>query len=321
MNMKQFDSLMKECYGKDVYVGFSGGADSTMVLLIADYFKNIYNYKVKAVHFEHGLRGNEALDDADHCIDFCNKRNIDIEVIHLNLKNCSQIENVARQTRLDWWNKNCDENSIVMLGHHLDDQIENFFIRMSRGSNITGLIGIRKISKMNEFTIIRPLLETSKKDIEKFLEKENINWVIDGTNNDCICQRNYLRNKLLPEWYKQHGFIYGGIKQSLNTISEDADFIENEVENKFKEIENVNGISIDFWKRLHNAIRVRLLRKWVNTCIVEYVPSKSLVEQFNRMCESFDNTDHKHLKINNDYEFLFKANKTYIQRFVNENSN
>lgn len=312
MNMKQFDELMKECTGKNVFVGFSGGADSTMVLLIANHFKKIYNFNIKAVHFEHGLRGNEALGDAKHCVDFCNDMNIDIEVVHLNLKNSSQIEGIARQARLDWWNDNCDENSVVMLGHHLDDQIENFLIRMSRGSNITGLIGIRSISKMNKFTIIRPLLETSKKDIEKYLTDENFDWVIDNTNNDCICQRNYIRNELLPKWYKQHGFIYGGIKQSLNTISEDADFIETEVKNKFDEIKNMDGISINFWKSLHSAIRVRLLRMWVNTVVPEYVPSKAFVGQFNNMCESFDNTDHKHLKIKGKYEILFRAYKTYI---------
>lgn len=312
MLIDQFKDVMSNCANKKVYIGFSGGADSTMVLFIANYFKNIFNYEMKAIHFEHGLRGEESLNDANHCIDFCKKNNIDINVIHLNLKNCSQIENVARQARLDWWNNNCEKNSIIMLGHHLDDQIENVFIRMSRGSNSTGLIGIRKISEMNNKTIIRPLIETSKKDIETFLKNKSIDWVIDGTNNDCICQRNYLRNKFLPQWYKLHNFIYGGIKQSLNALSEDADFIELETQKKFEEIKEFNGTSVYLWNSLHNAIFVRLLRKWVNTRVPEYVPSKSLVEQFRNICHSFDNTNHKHLRINDEFEFLFKNYQIFL---------
>lgn len=312
MDMTQFKSLMGNCKNKNVFVGFSGGADSTMVLLIAEYYKHIYGYNLKAVHFEHGLRGEEALKDAEHCVEFCKNRNIQIEVVHLGLDNCPQIENIARTARLEWWNDNCDENSVVLLGHHLDDQIENFFIRMSRGSNLTGLIGIRPILKMNKFTIIRPLLSVGKKRVEEFLKKENVSWVIDGTNNDCICQRNYLRNELLPKWFSLHGFIYGGIKQCLNTIQEDCDFIESEVNKKYSEIDPQNGVSVEFMKTLHNAIRVRLLRRWVNSLVPEYVPSKSFVNQFMTICNAFDNSNSKHLKINDEFEMLFKANKINI---------
>lgn len=320
MKLKDFDSFFKNLKNKNVYVGFSGGADSRLILELSFYFRNKYHYKLQAINFEHGIRGNQSIEDSEFCKKVCKQLQIPISVISLNL--CSNIKNlecVAREKRLDYYKKIAkeDKNHIILLGHHLDDKIENFFLRLTRGSNISGLTSLNQYTYIDDVFIGRPLLSYSKIDIINYMKSHNINYRTDNTNFDSNYHRNYLRNNLLINWFNKFAFAKGGIITSINNLKQDNDFIEKYSENKFKEVYKKfllkEAINIQFYQELHDAIKFRVLKKHIQLYDKNFEMKRGFFESFNKLINDYDNSNHKFLSINHRLNMVIKGYKIYIE--------
>lgn len=222
------DSL-REKYGDmagEYYVGFSGGIDSTALLLMLV----AAGIPVTAVHFEHGLRGDESKADCAWCEEFCRARSIrflsrSLEVLG-NRREGEGIEEAARRLRLEAWQSLVANGTVVFLGHHADDVLEDLFLRLARGSNSSGLTGLREYRELNGLMIHRPLLDLRKDDLEKWLLEQGVaDWRIDRTNEESEYRRNAVRNDLLPLARR----IFegdGGFRRSLEVLRADADYLE-----------------------------------------------------------------------------------------------
>ena len=245
-----------------VFAGFSGGADSTAALLAALHFQKEYALKIVAIHFNHHLRGTESDGDALWCRHFSEKHGVEYREIDLHFSGIAAIEDAARQARLQHWiNLAADKKMCsVMLGHHADDRMENFFLRLLRGSNLSGLLSPKAEYNLNGVDIFRPLLNFSRKDIEAFLLQQNIaDWRIDSTNAQNDCSRNILRNMILPQLLKLFPGAAGGVNQSLKVLAQDADFIECCAAERF----DSNLVTTrTYWQNLPPALVVRILRLW-----------------------------------------------------------
>ena len=258
-----------------VFAGFSGGADSTAALLIALCFAGEFNLKIIAVHFDHHLRGAESDGDALWCRDFAGKHGIEFRLIDLTLPDTGAIEDAARQARLQHWIKLAGNRSCcsVMLGHHADDRIENFFLRILRGSNLSGLISPKAEYRLHGVDIFRPLLPFSRKEIEAFLCGQGIDdWRIDSTNKQSDCSRNILRLEILPALLKLFPGASAGISQCLKVLEQDADFIDTCAAEKF---DSMRVRERTYWQKLHPALLVRILRLWKKG-----IPSADFVSRF-----------------------------------------
>ena len=245
-----------------VFAGFSGGADSTAALLAALHFQKEYDIRIVAIHFNHHLRGAESDCDALWCRTFAEKSGIEYKEIDLNFSCGGAIEDAARQARLQHWinlaaNK---EKCAVMLGHHATDKLENFFLRLLRGSNLSGLLSPRAEYILNGVDIFRPLLAFSRKEIETFLIQQGVNdWRVDSTNTQNDCSRNILRNTIIPALFRLYPGAGAGAAQSLKVLEQDADFIESYAAEKF---DSALAGTREYWQNLHPALMVRILRLW-----------------------------------------------------------
>lgn len=320
MNFKDFQSFFQELRNKNIYVGFSGGADSRLILEIAKHFQNEYKYNLKAINFEHGIRGQESIDDSKFCINVCNQLDIPISVISLNIhKDEKNIECIAREKRLEYYKSiaETDKDHIILLGHHLDDKIENFFIRLSRGSNINGLVSLKQFNYIDNVYIGRPLLSYSKKDILHYLEDNHIDYRTDSTNLNSDYHRNYLRNNLLSNWFHKFSIVKGGIVTSINNLIQDNDFIEQYANDKFDEIYKNHllniPVNISFYLTLHDAIKFRVLKKHIQLYIRNFEMSKGFFESFNKLIKNYNNTNHKYLKIDDNHNIIIKGYKIYFE--------
>lgn len=325
MNFTQFDNFFKKFKNFTVYVGFSGGADSTSIIHISNYYKQKYHFKLIAINFEHGIRGSESIEDTIFCKQLCKQLNIPITVISLSINHDTKnIEAVAREKRIEYYKKLCKNkpNAVVLLGHHFDDKIENFFIRLARGSNLSGLFGLKQTCNLDGVLISRPLLNIHKNEIVEFLKDNNYQWRTDSTNLSNQYQRNYIRNTMLPDWYKQCQFIKGGVKTSIENLELDNDFIEQYANIQFTKFYNTfNNCDINCkqlgyindWIDLHPAIRFRVLKKTIQLIDGQYELSKGVFEQFNKLLTNYNNTDHKFLKINKNVSLIIKGYLLYIQ--------
>ena len=131
MNIELCRKFLEQWRDCTLFAGFSGGADSTAALLTALYFKEEYAIDLRAVHFDHHLRGSASDEDALFCRRFAEEHGIPISVIDLDIPSGNGLEETARLARLDHWKRLAGSKNkcAVILGHHRDDLIENFFLR------------------------------------------------------------------------------------------------------------------------------------------------------------------------------------------------
>ena len=288
MNIEACRELFLQEKCGTVLCGFSGGADSTAALLVTFALSRECGFSVVAVHFDHGLRA-ESASEALWCENFCRERGIEFIKINLDVpSNQGGIENAARQARLAAW-KNLVlkyNNACVVTGHHANDKRENFFLRFFRGSNISGLTGLRRKSEVGGVKFLRPLLGFTRREIENYLRDLGVEvWMTDSSNFDSAMLRNYLRNEILPEICKRIGFADSGMAKSIECIECDADFIEQESERAFS---SGNCSSRLFWCSLHDALKVRVLRKFLSgRCGGDITVSSAVFEHFCASIEQY----------------------------------
>ena len=272
---------------KTFLVGFSGGADSTAALLLLHERMEQGN-RLVAVHFNHHLRGAESDAEAENASRFAAERKIEFRLIDLDIAPGGNLEARARQARLEAWKILCAEYEapVVVTGHHQDDCIENLFLRMGRGSNVSGLTGLEITSEVEGVKFFRPLIIYSRKEIEAFLLERGIaSWAVDSSNLECDYSRNVLRNRILPELYD---LFPGGRKafcRTLDNLRDDAAFIDSEALFRYRNAEE--RFEIDFWRGQFRALTVRMLKLLCQEFFNDERPLTSgAVESFETMVES-----------------------------------
>ena len=184
-------------------VAVSGGPDS----LALAFLSKIYSIKNKLLSkfyiIDHKLR-SESTKEAKKVRRVLKKYQINAEILTWRGKKpIKKIQSAARKKRYDLLFNRCDKLGIdnILLGHHQDDLIENFFIRMLRGSGLKGLISLDQKSKIKNKQLLRPLLNQKKNDL-KILSKHVFNFYVEDPSNK---DEKYLRiviRKLVDELQK-----------------------------------------------------------------------------------------------------------------------
>ena len=270
MDLKDFFERISFDNIGEIFVGFSGGADSTALLLLLAREAGKHGLKLKAVHFEHGLRGKESTADGLWCRQFCESRKIDYMEIPLNVKvkkkSGESIESAARRLRLEEWEILAgSQSSLVALAHNANDRIENVFIRLLRGSNVSGLTSLREIQKIGNLTFIRPILRYKRREIEDFLKTQGVtDWRTDSSNANNEYRRNFFRNSILPQISEKFPNADSSILKSLHALEQDADFIGNAALEMYRSVKNSESIDSAYIKAMHPSILVRFMRHWIS---------------------------------------------------------
>ena len=272
-----------------LYAGFSGGADSTAALLAALHFRERSGCRLIAVHFDHGLRGEESQREACEAEQFAAARQIEFRCIRLKLSAGPNLEAAAREARLAYWRTVAADRSdtAVVLGHHADDRAENLLLRLARGANASGLTALRERSVVDGVTFLRPLLRFRRAGIEEFLNAAGIDrWANDSSNADERYARNALRHTILPAFRALSSGSEAGLFHSLDALEADAEFLEAAAEEQFRRIAGETVTPLDFWRKQPPALLIRLLRRFVATQSGrDYIPNRRLLERFTALPE------------------------------------
>lgn len=217
---------------KKIMVGVSGGADSLAVLFFSQCYALKYNVKLYPVIIDHKLRKESTIEAKN--LKYKLKQNFKINCKILSkkfVKIDKNIQSYARDLRYDLFFEECNKQNIdyLILGHHKDDLIENFFIRFLRGSGLKGLVSFDKnVINYNGIKVIRPLLSTSKKDLLKTNKKTFGFFVDDPTNNDDKFLRSRIRKLLLN--LDKEGLKFNKFYLTLKNLSKSNQVIEFFVE-------------------------------------------------------------------------------------------
>jgi len=190
---------------EQVYVvAVSGGVDSVALLhmLVNQFLKNYQlptsNYKLIIAHFDHGIR-EESGDDAQFVADLATKYGLSFELGRANLGPDAS-EETARDARYNFLRQCCINYNAtgVITAHHQDDLVETALINLIRGTSWRGLASLELSSSAFGLNILRPLLNISKKEILRYAEAHELQWVEDSTNQNLEYLRNYVRRTLIP---------------------------------------------------------------------------------------------------------------------------
>ena len=200
-NLKEKDSLVVAC---------SGGPDSMCLLDLVTKLKDILNLTIVVSHVNHKLR-TESDEEAKMVEKYAKDHNLIFELMELNeYLDTPFTESDGRKKRYDFFNEIITKYNanILLTAHHGDDLIETILMRLTRGSNLSGYIGIKEISTNTNYKILRPLLMVTKEDIIEYLKNNNINYAIDNTNNEMEHTRNRYRHVILPFLKKENAKVH-----------------------------------------------------------------------------------------------------------------
>ena len=184
-----------------IVTGVSGGADSVLLLLILIELRKEFDIKICAVHVNHGIRGREALRDENYVISLTKKYDIPCRVFHEDIPAMAEKSGMTEEEAGRVYRYRCFEEvrrelgyDVVAVAHHQDDQAETILFQMLRGSSLRGLGGM----KPQNGRIIRPLLDTRRREIEEELLKEGVEYCTDSTNENDEYSRNKIRHGVIP---------------------------------------------------------------------------------------------------------------------------
>ncbi|QHI72783.1 tRNA lysidine(34) synthetase TilS [Aminipila terrae] len=279
-----------------IIIGLSGGPDSVCLFNALMNLSDELQFTLSAVHVNHKFRPGAAEEDQAYVEELCRQRGIACQSF---IYDCNAIaeekgissEEAGRFVRYKAFydtakqlidDKRYKPSQIkVAVAHNLNDQAETLLMRVIRGTGTDGLAGI-EYSRAGEYgtTIIRPLLDVARKDIEDYCRENNLNPRIDHTNSEPIYTRNKIRLNLIPQLEKDFNI---NVVESLNRLSriakDDKDYFDMQVEEAMEQgavvvndkvggpQEEIQGISFSLTqlKEMHPAIRHRVVKKAFET--------------------------------------------------------
>jgi len=181
-----------------ILLAVSGGRDSMVMLSLFE--KSEFNFAI--AHLNHVTRNGESDKDQIFVENYCNDRNIPFYTNSINIKKLleegfgNNFQDLAHDLRYKWLEEIRNEFSFdfIATAHHLNDNIETFLFKISRGSGIKGLVGIREKNDK----VIRPLLNLTRDEINDYILTEKIQYVEDKSNSTIVYDRNFIRHKIVP---------------------------------------------------------------------------------------------------------------------------
>lgn len=256
-------------YGDTIVVGLSGGADSCCLLHTLLALSDEYNLKIIAAHINHNLR-SEADDDQKFAESLCKALGVhcyvkSADISEFSQKNKISEETAGRQIRYEFFDEVAKITGAdkIATAHNRNDNCETIIMNFMRGSGLSGLCGIPYRRSEN---IIRPILDLSREQIEKYCKENKLNYVTDKTNFEAIYTRNKIRLELIP--FIEQNFNSAFINRSVENakiISDENDFLNSQAEyycNKYtSEKANRYELALSDFSSLHIALKRRILIK------------------------------------------------------------
>tara|TARA_Y100000385_G_C13108052_1_gene649649 strand:+ start:4619 stop:5950 length:1332 start_codon:yes stop_codon:yes gene_type:complete len=220
-------------FEQKILVAVSSGLDS---MVLADLcLKSELNIALAHCNFK--LREAESDKEEAFVSNYAKTHKLTFFTKHFNTTHFAEttkisIQMAARELRYNFFDELCDSQQFdtILTAHHADDNLETFFINLSRGSGIDGLTGIPKINDK----IARPLLPFSRNQIYEYAKTHNIQWCEDSSNASLKYKRNALRHGLIPVLKS----IFPTILEALNTTQNNLIASQDLLKNHIEDIEN-----------------------------------------------------------------------------------
>lgn len=270
--IRRYDLLPR---GSHVLCALSGGRDSVYLLYMLLGWAKKWELTVSAAHYNHQLRGAESERDERFVRQLCEKLQVALyvgcgDVSSVAKKNGTGIEETARTMRYAFLEQTriaCGAD-VIATAHHADDLAETMLFQLTRGSGTKGLSGIPP----RRGNIVRPLLMTTRLEIDAYLEQHSIEYVDDSTNALDDSSRNLIRHHVIPVLQKLNPAFVSHAARSAMFLRADDTYIQMQADEFLRENPIADGINGDALLSLDFSVAARVIRSvWGNGLQYEHV--------------------------------------------------
>tara|TARA_B100000945_G_scaffold305762_1_gene292560 strand:+ start:925 stop:1947 length:1023 start_codon:yes stop_codon:yes gene_type:complete len=277
--LKLNEVLINNKIDKSFAVAVSGGPDSMALAGLSSILAVQKNYNVFFILVDHGIRKNSS-SEAKKVKKLLQKNNIQLNVLKNKTVITKNIQKNAREVRYELLSKFCKKNKLkyLLTAHHQDDQIETFFIRLSRGSGVEGLSSMSEKTNIKYGTkLIRPFLDLEKEKLKYIAKKLFGKTFKDPSNKNKKFLRTNIRN--LKKILEEKGLNTERIADSIKNIALTKDAINFYVSRsikkfvKFKKTETILNL-LDFRKE-PKEIKFRIINSILKKRAQTYYPPRS----------------------------------------------
>ncbi len=248
---------------RSVVVGYSGGVDSHVLLHLLSQIKDI---QVKAVYINHGLHP-DAASWGQHCATVCADLNIPFDSVSIEIlkKPRYSLEALAREQRYLALAKLIDTKTALVTAQHENDQAETVLLQLMRGAGVKGLSGMPAIKDFSSGLHLRPLLNSSRDEIEAYAKAHQLSWIEDSSNQQLDFDRNFLRHKILPELISRRKGVLANIVRTASHMNEAVDLLDEYAALDFEAVktDDKNHILIAPLKAFSDARQSQVIRYWL----------------------------------------------------------
>jgi tRNA(Ile)-lysidine synthase len=303
---------------KSMTVALSGGLDSVVLLHLLHQIQKTHHFTLKASHVHHGLSKN-----ADKWVKFCEKLCIklsvplDVNYIQLPQKKSLGIEGEARRLRYEKLLKS--KTDLVVLAHHEDDQAETFLLQLIRGAGVKGLSSMAHFDDRRR--LWRPLLNTSRIEIESYAKKHQLKWIEDESNLNTDFDRNFIRSKVLPILKNRYTHIIKVISRSSAHLAEAQNLLDDlaklDLKSYLKSDNYKHKLQVKTLDKLSNSRAKNILRYWLEIND-QLMPSKDLLDELLKQVLTAKKDATIKIQLSKDFEIRRYKDDIYI---VKKNKN
>lgn len=264
-----------------VGVAFSGGLDSTVLLHLAEAACRSLGRSLTAVHVHHGLQ-SDADDWADHCRRIAGGIGVECEIYRASGQPAGgeSLEAWARNVRYGVFREWLRSGGVMLLAHHADDQLETVLLQLLRGAGVAGLGGMPACAPLAAGEILRPLLSSTRNEIEALGREWSLDWIEDPSNRDTDRDRNFLRHEIVPRLCERWPAAAETASRSARHAGEAAELTDVLAEEDLAVLDTGRRGRIRMPRRgdFSDARLRNLLRRWVRSQGYRPPPEARLIQ-------------------------------------------
>ena len=263
---------------RGVLVGFSGGLDSTVLLHLLAADADIRRNGLRAIHVHHGLHA-DADAWAAHCEQACDALHVPLSIVHAEVDRASGLglEGAARDARHRAFAQELDNDEILALAHHRDDQAETFLLRALRGSGVDGLAAMRPWRAHANGWLWRPMLDVARDALQAHATEHDLAWIEDASNGDPCFNRNFLRNAVMPLLRQRWPQASVNLARCAALNAQVVDLLDaDDGSALLRAMLDEYTLDVDALRAIPHERRARVLRRWIGGLGLASLPGNGI---------------------------------------------
>jgi tRNA(Ile)-lysidine synthase len=266
--------------GQRILAGLSGGPDSVAMLHLLWGLREQLELTIEVAHLQHGIRGEEAVEDVRFVAGLAKRLDLILHLKEVDLPQLkvgsgkTSLEEIGRLERYRFFAETAQLHRLdaVATAHTADDQAETFIMRLFRGAGRTGLRGITPVDQLAiglerpcaNVLLIRPLLDTRRREVMEYLEQRKLTYRTDSSNKDLLFLRNWIRLKLMPQVSERFG---GKLTERLcaqaQVLRDEEDYLAAVTRQQLENVRDGQRLNRKLFLNLNRALQRRVIRLWI----------------------------------------------------------